>query len=141
MNYNIKNEKKYDGEEDDGYTDEWINKAFILSNVNIPKKMLFEFTDFINGIPYSYSKTDPLGAGNYGYNIKYNSKEEAMTIAEEISKTQKKSVFVVETSRGTFYVKVPHDGKEINILKEIENNIKNKPSFRKKSKCYYIEYV
>ena len=41
MNYNIKNEKKYDGEEDDGYTDEWINKAFILSNVNIPKKKCY----------------------------------------------------------------------------------------------------
>jgi hypothetical protein len=30
-----------------------------------------------------------LGSGNYGYNIKYNSKEEAMTIAEEMAKTKK----------------------------------------------------
>jgi hypothetical protein len=116
------------------YEDEaWINREFILSmQCETPR----DFTDFINGKPYN---TDILCAGNYGYNIKYNSKEEAMTIAEEMSKTKKKSVFVVETSRGTFYVKVPHDGKERNILKEIENNIKNK--FRQKSKCYYIKYV
>jgi hypothetical protein len=122
------------------YEDEaWINDKFILS-MNVPCEPPFDYFDYfdING---PYCKTDILDTSNYGYNIKYNSKEEAITIAKEISISKKKSVFVVETSKGTCYVKVPHDGKEINILKEIENNIKNKPSFRKKSKCYYIEYV
>ena len=110
----------------------------IICETQILKNTIHENKN-INGKNYNIYNTDLLCKGKYGYNKIYYSEEEALNIAEEISKIQKKSVFIVKNTVNNWYVKVPHDGKEISMLVEIKDNIKN--NIHPNSRCYYIEYV